>query len=175
MQAGLTIGENTGGVNATGGQSATNDLNDPNFTTHPEGIIGNDSEMAFRLSGSYSLPWDIALAGSMISNNGYPYISTASVSRAAATAVGTSLTRASQTVLLSDRGDERFETVTMFDVRLSRAFRFGSRSFTPQIDFFNIGNADTVVNHNVAVGGTYLLPSEILAPRIIRIGFSLNF
>ena len=76
MQAGLTFGKNTGGVNATGGQSATNDLNDPNFTTLPDGIIGNDSEVAFRLSGSYTLPWDIALAGSMISNNGYPYIST---------------------------------------------------------------------------------------------------
>ena len=31
----------------------------------------------------------------------------------------------------------------MFDVRLSRRFRFGDRSFTPQIDFFNIGNAST--------------------------------
>jgi len=63
----------------------------------------------------------------------------------------------------------------MFDIRLSRAFRFGSRSFSPQIDFFNIGNADTTVNHAVAVGPSYLQPSEILSPRIIRIGFSLNF
>ena len=89
---------------------------------------------------------------------------------------GITLTRASQTVLLSDRGDERYRHRD--DVRHSPVevvpFRL-SRSFTPQVDFFNIGNADTVVNHNVAVGGTYLLPSEILAPRIIRIGFSLNF
>jgi hypothetical protein len=63
----------------------------------------------------------------------------------------------------------------MADIRLSRAFRFGSRSFTPQIDFFNIGNADTTVAHAVAVGPSYLLPNEILAPRIIRVGFSLNF
>lgn len=175
LQAGLTFGQNKGGVNATGGQSATNDLNDPNLTTHPEGIIGNDSEVAFRLSGSYTLPWDISLAGSMISNNGYPYISTASVSRAQAAAAGVALTRASQIVLLSDRGDERYGDVTMFDVRLSRGFRIGGRSFTPQIDFFNIGNADTVVTHNVSVGGTYLLPQEILSPRIIRVGFSIDF
>ena len=63
----------------------------------------------------------------------------------------------------------------MFDVRLSRQFRFGSRSITPQVDFFNIGNADTVVAHAVAVGPSYLQPAEILAPRIIRVGFSLNF
>ena len=63
----------------------------------------------------------------------------------------------------------------MVDLRLSRAFRFGTRSFTPQVDFFNIGNASTVVANNAAVGGTYLAPSEILAPRIIRVGFSFNF
>ena len=56
-----------------------------------------------------------------------------------------------------------------------RAFRFGGRSFTPQVDFFNLGNADTTTTHNVAVSGTYLLPSQILAPRTIRVGFSLNF
>ncbi len=85
------------------------------------------------------------------------------------------LTRATQTVVLSERGDERFDNVTMVDIRLSRAFRFGSRSFTPQVDFFNIGNADTTVGHNVQVGSSYLFPSEILSPRIIRVGFSLNF
>ena len=53
--------------------------------------------------------------------------------------------------------------------------RFGSRSFQPQVDFFNIGNADTAVGTTTAVGPTYLRPTEILAPRIIRVGFSLNF
>lgn len=176
MQAGLTIGNNRGGVNSSGGQSGTADLNDPNNTTYPDGIIGNDSTVAFRLSGSYRLPGDINLAGSMVSNNGYPYVSTYAVSRALATAAGVALTRSSQTVLLSERGDERLPNVTMFDIRLSRRFSMGNgRSITPQVDLFNIGNADTVVNRNAAVGSTYLRPQEILAPRIIRLGFSLNF
>lgn len=169
MQAGFTIGKNTGGV------AAGTDLNDPNNTLYPQGIIGNDSETAFRLSGSYLLPGDINLAGSMIANNGYPYVSTFSVTRAIAAAQGITLTRASQTVQLSERGDERFPNVMMFDLRLSKAFRFGSRSLSPQIDFFNVGNADTIVNHSVAVGPSYLQPSDILSPRIIRVGFSLNF
>ena len=64
----------------------------------------------------------------------------------------------------------------MFDMRLSRAWRFGhGRSLAPQIDFFNIGNANTVTSQALAVGGSYLAPQEILAPRIIRVGFSLNF
>jgi hypothetical protein len=177
MVAGLTIGKNTGGVNATGanGQSGTNNLNDPNFTTFPNGIIGNDSEVAFRLSGSYRFPWDINLAGSLISNNGYPFFSNVTVTRAQAAAVGVALARATQNVFLADRGDERFDNVTMLDLRLSKAFRFGSRSITPQVDVFNIGNADTAVANNAAVGGTYLFPSEILSPRIIRVGISVNF
>ena len=69
MQAGFTIGKNEGGV--TNG----NDLNDPNVTLFPQGIVGNDSETALRVSGSYTLPWDIGMAGSMIANNGYPYVS----------------------------------------------------------------------------------------------------
>ena len=52
MVAGLTFGKNEGGQG--GG-----DLNDPNTTTYPRGIIGNDSEVAFRLSGSYRLPWEL--------------------------------------------------------------------------------------------------------------------
>lgn len=168
MQAGYTLGRNRGGV--TNGT----DLNDPNVT-QPEGIIGNDSTSALRLSGSYTLPWDISLAGSLIANNGYPYQTTFQVTRAQAAVVGTTLTRANQTVVMSTRGDERFDNVTMLDIRLSRAFRFGGRSFTPQVDFFNITNADTTTNQTVAVGGNYLLPQQILAPRTIRVGFSLNF
>ena len=36
-------------------------------------------------------------------------------------------------------------------------------------------NADTVVAATTTVGATYLAPSEILAPRIIRVGVSLDF
>ena len=172
MQAGFTLGKNSGGV------SGGTDLNDPNNTRFPQGIVGNDSEQAFRLSGSYTLPWTISLSGSLVANNGYPYTSTYSLTRAVAATQGITLTRSTQAVQLSQRGDERYDNVTLLDMRLGKTFRFGGRSLTPEISFFNIANADTVVNKNVAVGSTYLLPAggdPILSPRIIRIGFSLNF
>ncbi len=175
MVAGFTIGKNTGGPSAPGGFTNGADLNDPNVTLYSNGIIGNDSERALRLSGSYELPGRISLAGSLISNNGYPYQSTYTVTRALAATAGVALTRASQTVYLSERGNERFNDVTMVDLRVSRKFRFGTRGFTPTADFFNLGNAATVVTHNGGVGATYLAPAEILAPRIIRVGFSLDF
>ena len=169
MVGGLTFGKNEGGVaNGT-------DLNDPNVTIHPKGIIGNDSQVGFRLSGSYLLPKEISIAGAFIANSGYPYQSTFQITRAAAALQGVTLTRATQTITLSDRGDERFPSVKTADVRISRAFRFGTRKITPEINFFNIGNAAPIVALNVPVAATYLAPSEILAPRIIRIGFSVDF
>ena len=177
MQMGFTLGKNEGGVQPGG--AAGTDLNDPNNTSFPTGIIGNDSEQALRLSGSYELPWAISLSGSMIANNGYPYVSTYSLTRAAAATQGIALTRASQAIQLSRRGDERYEKVVMFDMRLGKSFNFGGRGrFTPEIDFFNVANADTVVNTTVAVGPSYLLPAggdPILSPRIIRVGFALSF
>jgi outer membrane receptor protein involved in Fe transport len=177
MTGGLTIGKNTGGLNSSTGQSLGNgnDLNDPNFTVFPNGLVGNDSNVAFRLSGSYTLPWDIGLAGSLVSNAGYPFVSTYSVTRAAAAAAGVALTRASQTVLLSQRGDERLDTMTLVDLRISRAFKFGARRIVPQFDIFNLTNAATADATTVGVGSTYLYPSTIVAPRIMKVGFSINF
>lgn len=168
MVAGLTLGRNKGGL--PGG-----DLNDPNNLTFDRGIIGNDSTFGFRLSGSYRLPYEISLAGSLVANDGYPYVSTFNITRAAAARIGVPLTRSSQTVSLARRGEERLRNVTMADIRISRSFRFGDRRIVPQLDIFNISNAGTVVSLQNAVGGTYLNPREILAPRIIRVGFSLNF
>lgn len=168
MVAGLTFGKNEGGLT----QGA--DLNDPNVTLYQRGVIGNDSTWGFRASGSYVAPGDVTFAGSVSANRGYPFVSTYQVTRAAA-APAVILTRASQTVPLSQRGDERLSNVTLIDLRISRSFKFGNRSITPQLDIFNITNSPTVVALNAAVGGTYLAASEILAPRIIRLGFSLNF
>jgi hypothetical protein len=168
MVAGLTVGKNDGGLGGA-------DLNDPNTTLFPQGIIGNDSKVAFRLSGSYRLPADVTLAGSLVSNGGYPYQSNFNVTRALASTQGVSLTRSTQTVSFGPRGDERLPNVTMVDLRVSRRFRFGSRSLSPQLDFFNIGNAPTVVSLQNTVGSTYLDPREIVAPRIIRVGFSFDF
>jgi hypothetical protein len=169
MVAGLGWGRNWGGQ---GG-----DLNDPNNLVYPDGIVGNDSPVSFKMSGSYNnLPGGINLAGSLLSNSGYPYVSNYNVTRAIAAAAGVALTRTSQTVVLSERGEERLPSVTMLDLRISRPIRFGNnRRIVPQLDLFNITNADTVVSLQNAVGGTYLDPREILSPRIIKVGFSLDF
>jgi hypothetical protein len=174
MVAGVTFGKNDGGVlNPTNANPP--DLNDPNITSFPRGIVGNDSKVGFRASGSYELPGAINLAASVVSNGGYPYQSTFAITRALAAAQGVTLTRASQTVTLSQRGDERYETVTSVDLRVARPFRFNGRKFQPSLDIFNLMNSDVMVSRTVAVGSAYLAPAEILAPRIIRVAFAFDF
>jgi len=184
MTTGFTVGKNEGGLNGGGAGSgqvqppttSNVDLNDPNLTLYPQGIVGNDSLVAFRASGIYTAPWNILIAGSLVSNTGYPYVSTYSVTRAAAAAAGVVLTRASQTIFLSDRGDERLPSVTLVDLRFSRRFRFGgNRSIEPEFDLYNIGNASTITSLNTAIGATYLVPTGIVSPRIMKLGLAVLF
>jgi hypothetical protein len=85
------------------------------------------------------------------------------------------LTRASQLILLSNRGDERLDAVTMIDLRFSRSFRFGTRRIAPQFDIYNLTNQYTPQGVTVGVGSTYLRPTSILSPRIMRVGLAVNF
>jgi hypothetical protein len=189
MVAGLTVGKNTGGINSSAGsgQSATissstgGDLNDPNNLVFTNGVVGNDSPVAFRLSGSYQAPWSILVAGTLISNSGFPYVSTFVVTKAAFPGLCVSgcaggLIRSSQSVFLSDRGDERLPAVTQLDLRVSRVFNFAhSRRIVPQLDLFNVGNSYTPTSVNGAIGSTWRTPTGIISPRIARVGFSINF
>ena len=110
-----------------------------------------------------------------MSNTGYPFASSYAVTRAFAAAAGVALTRSSQTILLSDRGDERLPSVTLIDLRISRSFRFGPRRIEPTFDIFNLGNASTVTSLVSGVGTTYLAPTGIVSPRIMKVGLAINF
>lgn len=64
----------------------------------------------------------------------------------------------------------------MIDLRFSRPFRLpGGRSFEPQLDLFNITNNDVIVGMINTVGPRLGYPSEIVGPRIVRVGFALTF
>lgn len=165
--AGATLGKNEGGVDFGG------DLNDPNNTTNQQGIVGNDSRYSFKLAGSYLIPRaEVMLSGTFLWNNGYPYQSTMSVTRTNVPA----LTRASQTIRLTERGTERLQDVKLLDLRLSRNVKLGNGlTLQPQIEVFNALNSSTIVGIAAVTGSRYLFPTEILAPRIFRFGATLQF
>jgi hypothetical protein len=79
-------------------------------------------------------------------------------------------------VFLSDRGDERLPAVTLVDLRFSRSFRFGQgRRISPQFEIFNLTNAYPAQSLVSGVGSTYLQTQSFVAPRIMKVGISVNF
>ena len=83
---------------------------------------------------------------------------------------------ATQTVFLSERGDERFEPLKRPTSGFLRDPSVSGRAASRwHINFFNINNTAPVVALNSGVGATYLAPGEILALRIIRVGFSIDY
>jgi hypothetical protein len=73
----------------------------------------------------------------------------------------------------------RLPTVTSFDFRLEKAFRIQRANVIVDLDVFNVGNAATVLGRQYdmrltgATGFNQVL--EIMNPRILRLGFRVNF
>jgi len=166
MLFGYTLGRNEGG-------SDNGDFNDPNSLQFQQGIVGNDATHQLKLSGTLVIPRvEVAVSGSLVRNTGYPRQFTYQVTRTQIPG----LTRSGQAIRVNGRGDERLPNVTLADVRFSRTFRLGkNRTFEPQIDIFNATNADTIARIVDAIGPRLGFPTEILAPRIVRVGFSVTF
>jgi hypothetical protein len=149
------------------------EFNNPNARINREnGSVFIDLPWAFTLSGSYLLPWyDIALSGKYAARAGDPLNRTVQLSFDNPTA-----TQPSEVIRVAQRGVDRTDDVTKFlDLRLSKRARFGSRSLEGSVDFFNLLNANHVLEQNVALGGTFGRPSRILTPRIVRFGITARF
>jgi hypothetical protein len=77
-------------------------------------------------------------------------------------------------VLLDPLGDERLDNLQTLDVKVDRRFSFGRVTLKPQVDFFNLGNVNTVLarRRNQAASNANTI-SGIVAPRVVRFGLGL--
>ena len=131
----------------------------------------------YKLIGRYVAPFSIGIAPSWRVQSGQNYGRTISV---AFPGDGT------QTVRVEPITTNRYPTVSIFDLRFDKTFRFGKGGrLTGMVDMFNLFNAapPTALRLTTA-GGTvsgvrydslYREVTEILAPRIIRFGVRYNF
>jgi hypothetical protein len=80
-----------------------------------------------------------------------------------------------QRVLAEPLGTRRQDNITLLDVRIEKVVRFGSgvegsRSISAFIDVFNMFNANAEQNITWSSGTSFLRPSNIVPPRILRFG-----
>lgn len=157
---------------------------DPNLNLFNGGPSSNDTPVTFKLSSIYEAPFGFELAGNFQHFAGTPELQTYTIQRscsATQTLCVPQLTPTSLTINTAQRGFTNKPDVRMFDLSVGREFRIAEAGLrvSPKIEIFNLMNADTVVSRSIQLSGTggntYLNPSEVLAPRLVRLGLQLYF
>jgi Carboxypeptidase regulatory-like domain len=139
----------------------------------------------YKLSGTYPLPYGVAVSGSFRSepgggggangadasqNNNY------SISKAIfRTATGQTLTQTSVLVQLLQPGTVYLPAINTVDVRLSKKVQVRKVRVQAQFDIFNALNANPVTGYTQTFGASYQNVSNILSARIMQIGGTLTF
>jgi hypothetical protein len=140
------------------------------------------SKYNLKLSGSYTLPWEISASANYNATQGASR--TVTINGPGATyggvlATGAAAPTISQNTLeLERRGATRLKPVNLLDLGVQKALKFGSKYQIKLIlDAFNILNINTITGFtsgNKSLAG-FTQPSTIVAPRVIRIGTRIAF
>lgn len=122
-----------------------------------------------KVSGRYTLPYDINLAGFYNARQGYPFPQAVRTPNRANQA-GT------EDVLLGRMGEARLDTLQTLDIRVDKTFRLGAAQLRPSMDIFNVGNVNTILARRTLQGASNANDiSGIVAPRVVRFGLSVEW
>ena len=125
-------------------------------------------ETTTKLSGGYTLPYDVVTSATYERRSGQPQASNYQFT-------------GGQTIRTIALNIEEIGTISLppthlWNMRFAKRFRFGaSQAVEARFDFFNIFNADFVTAQSTRVGPSYLVPSSIILPRILQMGFTYDF
>jgi hypothetical protein len=161
--AGFTIGQNKG--------TNVGDLNNPNNLINYIGNIGYDSTYQLRAGGSYVVPFDVQLSAALRSATGLPSQRIFRVGRAQVP----DLTQVTQNVNVAPRGEYRLDRFDILDLRVSKIFRAGNGQFEIIADLYNALNSSAVTGEVTTLGSSLGRPSEVVSPRILRLGGQIRF
>ena len=122
---------------------------------------------ALRLSGTYMLPWGLSYSSSFTAQSGDYFFREVQI-------------RDAQQHALAIRIDPqagRYEWTKIWDNRVTKKIKtWGNQSIEGSFDLFNTLNMNTITAQTNRVGSAaYLQPTEILAPRIARLGVKYRF
>jgi hypothetical protein len=67
------------------------------------------------------------------------------------------------------------ERIQQLDLRVTRTFRFGSRSVQAVADLYNSLNGSAILSEVTTYGPRLFTPTEILAGRFLKFGIQANF
>jgi hypothetical protein len=121
---------------------------------------------ALRLSGTYQLPWGILYASTFSAQSGEWFGRDVQVRDA---------NGANVTIRVEPQAG-RYEWVKLWDNRISKRVPLPkNQSVEGILDVFNTGNVNTITAQRNVMGATYLQPTTIIAPRVLRLSVRYRF
>jgi hypothetical protein len=122
---------------------------------------------SFRMSGNYSLPWGLTYAASYLAQSGDYYFREVQIRDGNNTNVA----------IRVDPKAGRYAWTHIWDNRVSKRIKtWGNQSIEGEFNVYNTLNVNTITSQNNRVGATtFLQPTEIIAPRIMRVGVKYRF
>ena len=123
----------------------------------------------YHRSGLYQLPGQVNISAFYNARQGYLFEANLnSPSRLNGAGIAT--------ILLDPVGDNRLPTYQNIDFHVERPVKVGTVRFIPSLDVFNVGNGNTILalqrQQNSAIANNI---SQVLAPRVARIGVRVNW
>ena len=132
------------------------------------GDNGNETSTVwnYKVIGRYVMPFEVGLSGSWRVQSGQNFGRTLGINFPGDGA---------RTVRVEPIDARRFPNVSILDLRLDKAFSFGKYGkLTPQFDVFNLMNSGVPTGFR-QTSLNFLEVTEILAPRVIRVGVRYDF
>ena len=125
----------------------------------------------FKMAGTYPVRWGIDLGAVLQSYAGGGRIIT--WEPAAALFPG-GRTR-TETITLNEPGSLHYPRYNQLDFNIKKTFRAGRKTFSGQIDWFNLLNGSAVFSRNSTVGNSLGQIQTILQGRLVRVAFQMKW
>ncbi|HSK79795.1 MAG TPA: TonB-dependent receptor [Thermoanaerobaculia bacterium] len=154
-------------------------LNGSRTVAGPKGHIFLNADWSYNVNGMYQIapdrPWGVNVAANVSGRQGYPIRYARRVFRE------TVVDEAGQGLFLpltpsTEVDDYRYPDVHVVDLRVEKEIRFQRGSLVLGVDVFNAMNEAYVLQRSAVLGranGDYV--TEILSPRVVRLGARVSF
>jgi hypothetical protein len=119
-----------------------------------------------KLTGTVDVGWGVNVTPVWKIQSGAPY----------GRFFNATLNYGTQIILAEPIGTRRQDTVSVFDVRAEKQFRFAGRARVGAfVDVFNLTNSNTAVNINWRAGSSFERATTVLGPRIAKFGVKFDW
>ncbi|MBI1875365.1 MAG: TonB-dependent receptor, partial [Acidobacteria bacterium] len=142
----------------------------PNETINTDNGRYNFTTWSAKVNGTFDATWGWKITPALRHQSGQPF------GRTFLAGAANGINYGSQRILAEPISSRRQDHLTVLDLRAERVFRLPhGRSLAPFVDVYNIGNSNAASNITWGGGNSFLLPSTIIGPRIVRVGMKYDW